>query len=58
MTTRWMGFHRIWHGSGQVFDTVDLFLPDVQFPTQVSLCLLQTVRISIGTQKRRTGRQL
>ena len=30
-----MGFHRIWHGSGQVFDTVDLFLPDVQFPTQV-----------------------
>jgi len=35
VTTRWMGFHRIWHGSGQVFDTVDLFLPDVQFPTQV-----------------------
>jgi DEAD/DEAH box helicase domain-containing protein len=29
-----MGFHRIWHGSGQVFDTVDLFLPDMQFPTQ------------------------
>ena len=38
-----MGFHRIWHGSGQVFDTVDLFLPDVQFPTQVCLnCLAAT----------------
>lgn len=37
VTTRWLGFHRIWHGSGQVFDTVDLFLPDVQFTTQVLL---------------------
>ncbi len=35
VTSRWLGFHRIWHGSGEVFDTVDLFLPDVQFTTQV-----------------------
>lgn len=34
VTNRWLGFHRIWHGSGEVFDTVDLFLPDVQFSTQ------------------------
>ena len=37
MTTRWLGYHRIRHGSGEVFDTVDLFLPDVQFATQVLL---------------------
>jgi len=39
VTTRWLGYHRIWQGSGQVFDTVDLFLPDVQFTTQVPICL-------------------
>ena len=39
VTTRWLGFHRIRHGTGEIFDTVDLFLPDVQFPTQVwKLC--------------------
>lgn len=36
VTTRWMGFHRIWCGSGKVFDTVDLFLPDVSFSTQAT----------------------
>lgn len=35
VTTRWLGFYRVWQGSGEVFDTVDLFLPDVQFETQV-----------------------
>lgn len=35
VTTRWLGFHRVRHGTGEIFDTVDLFLPDVQFPTQV-----------------------
>ena len=39
VTTRWMGFYRVWHGSGEVFDAVDLFLPDSQFPTQVCLVL-------------------
>lgn len=34
VTTRWLGFYRVWQGSGEVFDTVDLFLPDVQFNTQ------------------------
>lgn len=37
VTTRWLGFHRVRHGTGEIFDTVDLFLPDVQFPTQVVL---------------------
>lgn len=36
-TTRWLGYHRVRHGTGEIFDTVDLFLPDVQFPTQVRL---------------------
>ncbi len=36
VTTRWLGFYRVWQGSGEVFDTVDLFLPDVQFNTQVA----------------------
>lgn len=35
VTSRWLGFHRIWQGSGEVFDTVDLFLPDMQLRTQV-----------------------
>lgn len=35
VTVRWLGFHRIWQGSGEVFDSIDLFLPDVQFETQV-----------------------
>ena len=34
VTTRWLGFHRVWQGSGEVFDTVDLFLPDMQLRTQ------------------------
>jgi len=33
ITTHWMGFARIWRGSGKVFDTVDLFLPDVVYET-------------------------
>ncbi|KAK9819572.1 hypothetical protein WJX81_002582 [Elliptochloris bilobata] len=36
VTTRWLGFHRIWQGSGEVFDTVDLFLPDMQLRTQAA----------------------
>ncbi|KAK9842388.1 hypothetical protein WJX84_006352, partial [Apatococcus fuscideae] len=36
VTVRWLGFHRIWQGSGEAFDHVDLFLPDVQFPTQAA----------------------
>ena len=37
VTTRWMGFVRIWQGSGEAFDMVDLFLPDVMFTTEVSI---------------------
>lgn len=33
VTTRWLGFVRVWRGTGQVFDTIDLYLPDVAFET-------------------------
>lgn len=36
VTTRWLGFVRVWRGSGQVFDRVDLFLPDVQYETHAA----------------------
>lgn len=36
VTTRWLGFARVWRGSGQVFDSVDLFLPDVQYETEAT----------------------
>lgn len=36
VTTRWLGFVRVWRGTGQVFDSVDLFLPDVQYATEAT----------------------
>jgi DEAD/DEAH box helicase domain-containing protein len=36
VTTRWLGFVRCWRGSGQVFDRVDLWLPDVQYETEAA----------------------
>lgn len=36
VTLRFMGFVRIWRGSGVTFDHVRLFLPDVQFVTQAA----------------------
>lgn len=35
VTLKFLGFHRVWHGSGKVFDSVQLFLPDSQFETKV-----------------------
>lgn len=37
VVVRFLGFHRVWQGSGQVFDSVDLFLPDIVYDTQVRL---------------------
>ena len=36
VTLRFVGFVRIWRGSGTTFDAVRLFLPDVQFTTQAA----------------------
>ncbi|KAJ9567387.1 hypothetical protein OSB04_003353 [Centaurea solstitialis] len=34
VTTTWFGFRRIWRGSNQVFDTVDLSLPSYSYDSQ------------------------
>ncbi|KAH9329442.1 hypothetical protein KI387_001550, partial [Taxus chinensis] len=34
VTTKWIGFRRIWCGSNEVFDTVDLFLPEYSYESQ------------------------
>ena len=36
VTTRFLGFHRVWQGSGSVFDSIDLYLPDVSFETEAA----------------------
>lgn len=52
ITTRWMGYARIWRGSGQVFDVVDLFLPDVMYETvAVSLRLPSIARRMVAEQQ-------
>lgn len=37
VTTRVLGFSRVWQASGRVFDVVDLWLPDVTYDTQVGV---------------------
>ncbi|XP_057441075.1 uncharacterized protein LOC130732945 isoform X2 [Lotus japonicus] len=34
VTTTWFGFYRIWRGSNQIFDTVDLALPQYSYESQ------------------------
>ncbi|ESW10374.1 hypothetical protein PHAVU_009G203700 [Phaseolus vulgaris] len=34
VTTTWFGFYRIWRGSNQIFDTVDLALPHYSYESQ------------------------
>jgi DEAD/DEAH box helicase domain-containing protein len=58
ITLRFLGFLRVWRGSGIVFDRVNLFLPDVQFTTEAAyvrcgacaapgLALLETLRAGL-----------
>jgi len=35
VTTTWFGFYRIWRGSNQIFDAVDLALPHYSYESQV-----------------------
>lgn len=35
VTTTWFGFHRLWRGSGIIFDTVELYLPKYSYESQV-----------------------
>ncbi|CAM6099284.1 unnamed protein product [Calypogeia fissa] len=36
VTTHWIGYRRIWHGTNEQFDSVDLFLPDISFDSQAA----------------------
>ncbi|KAJ7298096.1 hypothetical protein O6H91_Y016800 [Diphasiastrum complanatum] len=36
VTTRWIGFRRIWQGSNETFDSVDLFLPPASYESQAA----------------------
>jgi hypothetical protein len=35
VTVRFLGYHRVAHGTGEIIDSVELFLPDSQWETQV-----------------------
>ena len=51
VTTRWLHFVRIWRGTGEVFDSVDLFLPDVCYETEACyLRLPPSVRRTVESQ--------
>ncbi|KAG0570699.1 hypothetical protein KC19_6G181500 [Ceratodon purpureus] len=36
ITTKWIGFRRIWQGTNETFDSVDLFLPEVSYESQAA----------------------
>ncbi|CAI6004397.1 unnamed protein product [Closterium sp. NIES-65] len=37
VTARWTGYRKMWRGSGEPFETVEMTLPDVTYATQQSL---------------------
>lgn len=43
-----LGFVKIWRGTGEVFDMVDLFLPPVKYTTQVGDSLIALVPPCFG----------
>ncbi|KAL8134877.1 uncharacterized protein LOC141713110 isoform X2 [Apium graveolens] len=51
VTTTWFGFRRIWKGSNQVFDTVELSLPDYSYNSQaVWIRVTQSVKTAVETE--------
>ncbi|CAI9113370.1 OLC1v1013955C1 [Oldenlandia corymbosa var. corymbosa] len=50
VTTTWFGFRRIWRGSNQVFDTVELSLPDYSYESQaVWIRVPESVKLAVET---------
>ncbi|KAG8379347.1 hypothetical protein BUALT_Bualt07G0078900 [Buddleja alternifolia] len=50
VTTTWFGFRRIWRRSNQVFDTVELSLPDYSYESQaVWIRVPQSVKTAVET---------
>ncbi|KAI9088363.1 hypothetical protein K1719_029812 [Acacia pycnantha] len=51
VTTNWFGFYRIWRGSNQIFDTVDLSLPQYSFESQaVWIPVSQSIKGAVDKQ--------
>ncbi|CAJ1975483.1 unnamed protein product [Sphenostylis stenocarpa] len=51
VTTSWFGFYRIWRGSNQIFDTVDLSLPHYSYESQaVWVPVTQSIKEAVVKQ--------
>ncbi|KAI7746160.1 hypothetical protein M8C21_016238, partial [Ambrosia artemisiifolia] len=51
VTTTWFGFRRIWKGSNQVFDTVNLTLPSYTYESQaVWIRVPQSIKTAVETE--------
>ncbi|XP_057459409.1 uncharacterized protein LOC130750031 isoform X1 [Actinidia eriantha] len=52
VTTTWFGFYRIWRGSNQIFDTVDLLLPKYSYESQaVWIRVPQYIKAAVEIEK-------
>lgn len=48
VSTTWFGFHRIWKGSNQIFDTVELSLPTYSYQSQaVWISVSQSIKAAV-----------
>ncbi|XP_059453824.1 uncharacterized protein LOC132184275 isoform X1 [Corylus avellana] len=51
VTTNWFGFYRIWRGSNQIFDTVELSLPSYSYNSQaVWIPVPQSIKAAVNKQ--------
>ncbi|CAI5989376.1 unnamed protein product [Closterium sp. NIES-65] len=51
VTTRWTGYRKMWRGSGEPFETVEMTLPDVTYATQSLQSLTRMLRfLMLGIQ--------
>ncbi|XP_059640822.1 uncharacterized protein LOC132282982 isoform X2 [Cornus florida] len=52
VTTTWFGFRRIWRGSNQVFDTVELSLPNYSYESQAAwIRVPQSIKTAVENKK-------
>ncbi|XP_062159413.1 uncharacterized protein LOC133866791 isoform X4 [Alnus glutinosa] len=51
VTTNWFGFYRIWRGSNQIFDSVELSLPSYSYNSQaVWIPVPQSIKAAVNKQ--------
>ncbi|XP_074577358.1 uncharacterized protein LOC141833761 [Curcuma longa] len=52
VTTKWFGFYRIWRSNNQIFDKVELSLPEFSFESEaVWICVPQSIKSSLEKQQ-------